>query len=836
MMNSNNTNNTNEIENNADMKGTKENSLNKTGKIFMLLQIVAVAYIVFAIADDILIRTMSIPYWLVSETYAEVVFASLCTVAVLGSAIQSIVIGSFSSKIYGLTLKELLARRQKRINIIKTLVLAFLSIAIGLLLMALDFCTTITALTSYVLLIIAKSSIEIWRLLSNDDVQKEYIYEILNSGRYSSEYFYLRWFSELSQAIENNDSSAQDNYIKLIKAANKLDDSGQAIEKNLKAIFPAACNRLGFVDAYKKILCFGTWSNPKIDTITIVREYFHQVQYCSEQSISTYRVPETLDDIFEHMDIPDEEKIRYTYGLYDSVKSNVIISNNVRKRIISEIFDKICWLRDSGSGAIRGKLLLYIAKHSFFENNNIQERNELWSIFCLHLFNNNRHNRAACYVSLLSQLFRALYFYSNLERETLIPEYRAELATLMHYGEKEKDNFVVTFARMVTERSEAIVKWLVDDLKYEYSSWNSMFEHFSFNFEVKSSVWTFENCLRFSFEYYLLVGYNFSLFPADIIVNDSNQETDFKKSICRNVVNCFDINKKLIESVQSDIISLRDFCSIAYSPEDSFAGQNFDFFNKRLSELAVEETEHLIADASCEINKLNSKVVEELSSLIGFQLCNDVELNEEHTLYIKPIIRQISKNDIVFSAKEKVWIIKDVLNSIIDKTLSRLSISFDQAGLEALLARVENEGYAARNYTFVDDLALSTSVRQSPEYDKLCKLLDEISFIRNADYYHYVFLKEPVIQFNAQVMSYKVEKPTETQCEEYISHYKVADGKYRIDDIVFDHVRALNHIRDSYIVEYAEIRVNTNLDKESGFLIDFDRKSRSTHGSKLSKS
>ena len=821
-----NSNDTNKTENNADMKGAKDNSLNKTNRIFMLLPIVAIAYVVFALADDILIRTTSIPYWSVSETYAEVVFSSLCTVAVLGSAIQSIVIGSFSSKIYGLTLKELLAGPQKRINIIKTLVVSFISIAIGLVLLALDFCTTITAVAICILLIIAKSSIEIWHLLSNDDVQKEYLYELIKSGRYSSEYFYLRWFSELSQAIENNDSSAQDIYIELIKTANASDNNGQSIEKNLKAIFPISCIQLGFVDAYKKILCFGEWSNPKIDTITIVREYFQQIQYCNEQSISTYRIPETLDDIFEYMDISDDEIIQYTYGLYDSVKCNVIISDNVRKRIISEIFNKICWLRDSGSGAIREKLLLYIAKHSFFENSNIQERNELWGIFCLRLFNNNRYNRDACYVSLLSQLFRALYFYSNLERETLTVEYRTELATLMHYGEKGKDNFVVTFAGMVTERSEAIVKWLTDDLKYEYNSWNSMFEHFSFNFEAKSSVWTFENCLRFSFEYYLLVGYKFSLFPAEIIVNDSNQETNFKKSICRNIVNCFDINKKLIGSVQSDLLYLRDFCAATYSLEDALTKRNFDFFNEKLSELAVEENEHYIADASCKVTDLNAKVVEELSNLTGFQLCDDIELNEEHTLYIKPRIRQVSKNDMDLSAKEKVWIIKDVLNSIIGKTLSRLSISFDQAGLEALLARVKNGGYVARNYTFVDDLALSASVRQSPEYEELCKLLGDISFIRNADYYHHVFLKTSEIQYNAQVMSYKLEKPTETQCEEYIASYKVADGKYRIDDTVFDHVSALKHIRDSYIVEYSEVRVNTNLDKESGFLIDFEWKSK----------
>lgn len=142
-------------------------------------------YVLLAAALDILIRITSIPYWVVSETYIDVVFAALCTVAVLGSAIQSIIIGSFNSKIYGLTTKEVLAEIPDRINISKTLIASFLSIIVGLIFFALGFCSTTTAIAVCIVIIISISSIKIWRLLSNDETQLSVINEIIDSNNLS---------------------------------------------------------------------------------------------------------------------------------------------------------------------------------------------------------------------------------------------------------------------------------------------------------------------------------------------------------------------------------------------------------------------------------------------------------------------------------------------------------------------------------------------------------------------------------------------------------------------------------------------------------------------------
>lgn len=170
-------------------------------------------YVIMAIAIDILIRITSIPYWIVSETYIDVIFAALCTVAVLGSAIQSIIIGSFNSKIYGLTLKEILAQIPDRINIPKTVIIAFFSILAGLVFFAFDLCSATTAIAVCIIIIIANSSMQIWQLLSDDETQRSVLSEIIDSNNLSPEYYYVRWFPELKNAIENNDEVSLDTYV-----------------------------------------------------------------------------------------------------------------------------------------------------------------------------------------------------------------------------------------------------------------------------------------------------------------------------------------------------------------------------------------------------------------------------------------------------------------------------------------------------------------------------------------------------------------------------------------------------------------------------------------------
>lgn len=143
--------------------------------------------------------------------------------------------------------------------------------------------------------------------------------------------------------------------------------------------------RLGFVESYKRIICLGDWSYRGLDAYSIANSYISQLRYLSEEHITGYRVPETIDDILERLEVSQEDKIYYVYNIYHSLRDNRAI------------------------------------------------RKDVLTVLNRQLYCNNRYSHCETYISLISQLFRALYFYSMLETETLSEEYRAELAPLVAY-------------------------------------------------------------------------------------------------------------------------------------------------------------------------------------------------------------------------------------------------------------------------------------------------------------------------------------------------------------------------------------------------------------------
>ena len=793
------------------------------GQIYVYICMIVI--VLAAVVYDILIRAASIWHLRVSDTYIDSVFAALCTVAVLGSAIQSIIVGSFNSKIHGLTVKEIVAEIPNRINIARTVILSFVSIFAGLVFYTFNLCCATTAVAICLIIIIAESSLRIWKLLSNQAEQKSVLNEIIESSDYSPEFFYIRWFSDLKGALENNDEALVDENVELISKINNK-ETGQknhspSIEKNIRDVFPLASKRIGFVDAYKKIACLGEWRNDIVDTSSIIQAYLAQIQYSNEQNIGEYRVPETIDDILERMEIPDDEKVRYGFWFYTSIKNNQIITKEIRNTIIFDIYSRLCFLRDTADGELRKTVLLHIYNRDILNNENIDERKELMLILIDCLNRNNRYSDDNCYISLIAQLFRALYFFSTYETETLNADYRDELKTLFLYGKTGKDKNKKTLAGLISENSDNIVKWLSDDCKTASYHRDRMFEYFSTDCSAKSVVWTTPRCALFAFKYYFLVGYHFRLFPLSQIVEDDSVDPNLRLSLCGSIVSCFDDEGKITKEFHVAVTKLQNFIGVDYSFENSFASANFNYFNEKLSELSKKYFTELVSDVSQDLAVLNNKVVERCASFKGLQYCDSIDLNKAHDISIKPQIRHAFKDDIAFATERIVWALENVLNRMISAILPEITISFDQNGVNALLTELEDGGYQARNCTFVDDLALKPEVKASEDYQKLVEIIKTIPFIKGSDLRQYVFIKKEQILFNAKVTSYHIEPPSDAQCEEYITSFKVADGKYRIDGAVLDYSKALDYVKNTYIVEYAEMRVEMNIDSESGFVVHY---------------
>ena len=120
---------------------------------------------------------------------------------------------------------------------------------------------------------------------------------------------------------------------------------------------------------------------------------------------------------------------------FETVFLNSVISKETKYSIINSIINKLCRLTDSDNGNLRGEILLLAAKKYVLENESEEDRNKIMQIIVNNLFAKRIFQKNKCYISVIAQLFRGLYFYCIYEKETLSKAYRDQLAYILHYSQ-----------------------------------------------------------------------------------------------------------------------------------------------------------------------------------------------------------------------------------------------------------------------------------------------------------------------------------------------------------------------------------------------------------------
>lgn len=203
--------------------------------------LIAVVYLLFAIVCDIVFHNTGIGI-IAQVSYPTAVLDALCTVAALGNAILSIIIGAFSNKIYGFTVRELISNNPNSFSVPSVVISSLFAVVLGIVSLSFDLCATITALAICVVGIIAITSAQLWLLLSNTEYQKEILNNIIKADILEPEFYYARWFPELTYAIECNDEPSQHIYIGLIRTVLDSEKGSMPmrrsiVEKTLLAFF-----------------------------------------------------------------------------------------------------------------------------------------------------------------------------------------------------------------------------------------------------------------------------------------------------------------------------------------------------------------------------------------------------------------------------------------------------------------------------------------------------------------------------------------------------------------------------------------------------------------------
>lgn len=802
-------------------------------KLWLKASVLTLPIVVLGAIIDLLIKESKIQFLEIVDAYSQETFAALCTIAALGSGILSVIIGSLNEhKLYGYSLKDILKMVSKQFSIKFLIAFPLVLIVPAMFFMSIDYCTALTFLMVVVVVIIIYSSYIVWKLVSDDEYVKDIIIKYVfnkSEDKEKTTDVCLRIIGELEGLFENSSEKTQDDYIDLLKRAisagvekDKLNTP--IIEKQLGDIFKSACFNLGFVNAYRKVICFNDWEYDSIFyTDKIVTDYIESIKFCPANKIHEYNITSTVNDIIENMDVDDNSIIRFAFRYFDSVFKNSVIDETTKSVLMKEIISNLTLLREGKQGVIRGKVLLYICKHCIFENEIEETRKEVYLLIINMLHENNQFNKDLCYISFVSQMFRALYFYSEHEKSTLSEKYRRSLFELFSYSNSDKCSYSVTISNLVYRNADEIIRWLCYDA-VKFDDRISMFDYFPYAMFCKNIIWSRRSLLEFAFELYVILGFRLTRrFPAETIILSDEFDLKTKEMICETIVDLFDVKEdlNLNKNISKDIQALQKALNKNRILPQHFISYNFEFFNEELAKLRISDNSNRVDETQHNIENLIIVINSHLEKDVVFKCNPNLSLKKAITVTTKPYLRRVDLINIENAATYKAEEIYLMINEIINQRLRKVKIDFGINGIKILLNELSKSKYKYRNYEHLNDYAISKETREKEEFASLSVLINEIPFDNSNTIHANVFLKSCKIEYNYEIVNYDLLVPMDPDCDEFINNYKIADGRYRIDGVLFDYKKAVEYIKKEYRVEKSSFKIITDITKESGFKVEF---------------
>ena len=69
----------------------------------------------------------------------------------------------------------------------------------------------------------------------------------------------------------------------------------------------------------------------------------------------------------------------------------------------------------------------------------------------------------------------------------------------------------------------------------------------------------------------------------------------------------------------------------------------------------------------------------------------------------------------------------------------------------------------------------------------------------------------------------RIEELEDSVLEKHLAQYRVADEQYKIDDGVYNKVKAIKYFKDTRVLLITNLQIETNVTKDSGFKVGFKR-------------
>ena len=381
----------------------------------------------------------------VSEDYLNEVFGATCTVAVLGNAMLSLLFGSSEKMIRGVPFQDILHSTKFGSNQLMTIIATTISIPCAVCVYAFGFYTTLTIIICMDAFVILLSSLNLWKLLSSEEAQKKVINEMIYEVPPAQLDAYVdNWFHELELSLNTNYESAVQEFSELIEklAATTSDENhplNTTIARHLPDFFGAACEKVGFPNAYKLFKRINhIRPDGFVDCEISAIDYIKSLKYYETINSHNRNIPAIVTEIIEKMDASSWEKVSYVYQYFCAIFENAYFNAGIRDDLLRGIMDVLCDIRDENEGEIKKEVLLLIVKYDILLNENKDNRMYLFHILSEYLLRKNRYTDDQSFITTIAEIFQAFFFFIYRERETLTEEYRSSLIELFHSKPSQK--------------------------------------------------------------------------------------------------------------------------------------------------------------------------------------------------------------------------------------------------------------------------------------------------------------------------------------------------------------------------------------------------------------
>ena len=792
-----------------------------------LHEILLLALLVVGFFVDIAIKHIGKALIYVDDGYLGSLFEVVCTVAVLGNAILSIIIGIAEQKVLGIPIQNALKKTRFGTNTLHSITITLATILLSTCAYAFEAYNTITLLLVFVVTVIGVSSIKIWCILSDVEEQKKIILEIICNSQSEELAAYIgSWFQHLQTAISLKDQNSIDRYLNLLENLNSNNSAENnsvtnCLELYLPDTFRIACKAYDFTYGYKLIERINHLNpNSCFEEENIVREYIREIKYSTADKIGIRNMNSTVSNIIRSNDIPYDVKWSVISELIHSLNNNAYLTVDDKKERLVSIMKCLCSLQDSDYGDIKADILLTVFRNEILLEDNASKREWLHLLIVEQLVSQNIFDRDRCFIQTISEMFRALFFYVHFETDTLSEVYRKGLENLQSISVTSKDASITTFSLLINQNRESIASWLAENsIAFNWRQ-GSRWDYYPMVRPFKNVLWERDNIIRFAYCYYKVIGSFRIGNPFISALHSKDISVDDKITLCKTITDLYSGN-----SLSDDVLLLIE--KIAHFIGQSSAYNVYDdrehqFYQDMLLELKSKQNELSSPYKSISNHELIKMVCNEINQGRGLHIIHEIPDRPFTRQHLEPHFIKMSSNYLSISTHYICNAILEIINRIIARKLLQAKISFDKDGVQTLLNHVNGQKYRYRNYTYINDWALKNDVRSSNEYKKLCKLINDIQEDTKSFITSRVFLTVPQVHSKIRI-DYRMEEPTELQCSQFVEAHEISDGCYQIDGLKLDYAHAIRLVRENYKVEYIKLGIHVDVNEETGFLISFRR-------------